>query len=633
MKVVLKNDEFVFQKGNYHFKRDKKHPKIKKFFRQESLDFFASNVIKDMPFMSNYISVNYNKYILNRHKDRFSNIKNFLNFKTTTKNDIDQAFEKLNSVRLKITLLERDINTYRNALKSSYDSKDTNRTLQKRIHKKYAKLRKYDTYQNLTLGIIYDNSILAEKLKYYEKEHLKSKEKINKKYDSPESLAKMQKEFIYNIIYNRQETDQIFTNDVDIETLQELLKQNPRFENQLSNITTFTTDYLQNNAGSLSKDFVKFKSEHKKSTINSIVQDYLRLYANKYPDTTNDNLNQIQRELLSSFTYKDFKRSDIFSTMDRAISLNDIFLKAKTNFAKMQICQELEYCLDLPEINNYFKILEAKDNIKNFVVSTERLFVERIESEFPEIKTSSFIYLYNKVKSTLEKYQMDIVSTEQYFVADFVNIVITNEFDNPEDKKAIRATLKDISNGIYKTQAAIDAKHNLDLYTRLLTQFAYIKIAKKLEFQEKISNCRLFHGVLVTNEMQPILPLKIQQKIITLPLEAQISLATNYNNNLIFDLLDEFSITEAGELKKGKELLSLPLSIILVFRIAYDILLAFKILKQLVEIICIFYNDPFAEGFLIFFGDQKISYVSFHDQRFITILIVIKQIHTPVYFL
>ncbi len=553
MKIVLKNSDNVFQKGNYHFRRNKTKPKMKKFFRQESLDFFASNVIKDMPFMSNYITFNYNKYILNRHRDRFFNIKNFLSFKNTTKADIDQAFEKLNSIRLKISLLERDILTYRNALKYSFDAKDNNRILQKRILKKYSKLRKYDTYQNLTLGIIYDNSILSEKIKVYEKEANKVKEKINNKYDTPEALTKMQKEFIYSIIYKRQITDKIFEEDVELDTLKELLKQNPRFKNQLSNIDTFTNDYLHNNAGSLSKAFVKFKSEHKKSNINSVVQDYLRLYANKYPDTTNDTLNKIQRELLSSFTYKDFKRSDIFGEMDRAINLNEILLKAKTNFAKMQICQELEFCLNLPEINNYFKILDAKDEIPNYVVSTERLFVERIESEFPEIKTSSFIYLYNKVKSTLDKYRTDIVSTEQFFVADFINAVIVNEFEDPKNKKAVKDTLQDIVRGVYKNQASIDAKFNLDLYSRLITQFSYIKLTKKLEFEQKIQDCKLFHGVLVTSEMKPILPLNIQQKIINLPIDAQINLAVNYNSNLIFDLLDEFYITESGELKKGRE--------------------------------------------------------------------------------
>ena len=550
MREVLKENKKIFQKGNYNFNKKKKH-----IYLQESIDIFAKNIIKDLPFMSRYVTTKYNKYILNKYRDKLCRINNFLNSRSTKSDDLSQAFEKLNFIRIKIMLLERDINAYRNALRNNFDYKDTNMALQKRIHKKYAKLRKFDTYQNLNLAIIYDKSILGEKIKLYESEAKKNAERINKKFDSSENLQKMQKEFIYNIIIKRQNEDQIFIEDVDINTLQNLLKMNPKYINGLSNITTFTNEYLTQNPGALSKKFVKFKAEHRFSGINAIVKDYLNLYKETYPETTNKTLNDIQKALLSSFTYKDFKSSEIFNNIDTAISANDILLRAKINFAKTEMVDELKYCINLPEINNYFKIIENKDKIKNYVVSTERLFVKRIEEEFPEIKSSSFIYLYNNVKKLIEDYQSDIVATEQYFVNDFVNTVIYNEFQDPTNTDSVKDTLDNISVGEYNNPVCINSKNNFDLFCKLIIQFNYIKILKSIDFEKKLEKCKLFHGVLVTKNNQPILPLDIQTKIINMSLEAQINLARNYQNSSILELLDEFSVNDLGELKLGKQII------------------------------------------------------------------------------
>ena len=513
------------------------------------MDFFARNIVKDLPFMSRYVTSKYNKYLLSKHRDKLLRIKNFLNFKITEKDDLSEAFDKLNYIRLKIMLIERDISAYRNALKLSFDTKDKNIVLQKKIRHKYAKLRKYDTYQNLSLGIIYDKCTTDDKIASLTAASNKDKKKIIDKFDSTTMLQSMQRNFIFNIIANRQEEDQIFINDVNVPTLKKLLQRSHDFTKSMHNIDTFTNQYLNNNPGSLSRAFVKFKASHSKATINNIVKDYLNLYKTKHSDTTTDILNEIQQELFTSFSYNDFKNSDIFSAMDKALSLNDILLKAKINFAKNEMCKELEYCLELPEINNYFKIMEAKDHIKNYIVSTERLFVERIEKEFPEIKSPSFIYMYNKVKSTLEQYKWEIFDSEQFFVRDFVNAVIYHEFDNPQDNKAIKKTLKKIQFGIYSSPEAINAKSALEIYTQLFTQFAYVKSARTISFESQIEDSRLFHGVLVTNKLKPILPIAIQSKIINMPYEAQVNLARNYINNSMLDLLDQFYVSPTGELK------------------------------------------------------------------------------------
>ncbi len=548
MKVILKNAHSVLQKGNQHFKR-------KKSYAQQSMDFFAKNMVKDLPFMSRYVTTKYNKYLLTKHRDKFLRIKNFLNFKITEKDDLSNAFDKLNFIRLKIMLIERDITAYRNALKLGFDSKDSNMVLQKKIRHKYAKLRKFDTYQNLSLGVIYDKSILGDKIAAYTDAANNNREKITEKYDSMPMLNSMQREFIFNIIATRQPEDKIFEDNVSIEVFRRLLTKNPEYQKSLSNIDTFTNYYLAAHPGSLSKEFVQFKALHAKSNINTIVKAYLDMYAKKYVGTSAETLNAIQQELFASFTYNDFKSSEIFAAMDRALSLNDILLKAKINFAKMEMCNELEYCLDLPEINNYFKIIEAKDRIKNYIVSNERLFVERIEKEFPEIKSTEFIYMYNKVRSTLQQYRLDIIETEQYFVRDYINAVMDNEFDDADDEDNINATLDDISLGIYKNPTAINAKHAFDTYIKLITQFNYIKTAKNAEFEEMLEDSKLFHGVLVTKKLKPILPLDIQSKIISLPYEAQVNLAKNYRNTTTLDMLDQFDITPIGDLKLGDDVL------------------------------------------------------------------------------
>ena len=556
MKGTLKNNNIAFKAGNSKVKKKS----TKTIFSQESIDIFAKNLVKDLPFMSKYITVNYNKYLLNKHKDKLLSIKNFLSTKSTQKDELSNAFEKLNFIRIKIMLLERDINAYRNALRNTFDAKDVNMILQKKIHSKYAKLRKYDTYQNLNLGVIYDKSILGEKIKYYENEAKKNINQINDKYDQKEQLVLMQKEFIYRLIFQRQSTDEVFKEDVDKSVLREILKQNPKFYNTISNIDTFTNEYLYKNPGALSRSFIKFKAQHKKSDINSVVKDYLDMYQDIHPEASNTTLNEIQHELLSSFNYSTFRSSSIFADMDLAISMNDILLKAKTNFAKMEMCEELEYCLDLPEINNYFKILEAKDRIKNYIVSNERLFVERIEKEFPEIKSTAFIYLYNNVKNTLERYRNDISDTEQYYLQDFISTVLTYEFDDINDEQSVANTLNKISVGIYSNPMSITAKNKYDAYTKLMIQFQFIKVASNIEFNKQLETCKLFHGVLVTDDLKPILPLDIQAKIIHLPLDAQINLAKNYQNTTILDTLDQFYVTKNGDLKLDNKKLKLGLN-------------------------------------------------------------------------
>ncbi|MBE5734848.1 MAG: hypothetical protein E7361_00120 [Clostridiales bacterium] len=542
----MKNNRKIVRKSNLHLKKNKK-------YAQQSMDFFAQNTINSLPIISPHIISHYNKYLLTKHRDKLLRIKNFLNFKISEKDDLVKAFEKLNYIRLKIMILERDVNAYRTALMLSYNAKDKNIILQKRIRYKYAKLRKYDTYQNLSLGIIYNKCILEDKIKAYKNNANAIKDRIIAKHDSAAVLQAMQKDFIFSIIAKRQSIDGVFKDNVSISTLQSLLKHNPEYRHSLHNITTFTNHYLHRNPGSLSKDFVAFKANHTNSKINTIVKDYLSLYSSKHPGTTNEELNNIQNELFTSFSYKDFKNSDIFGAMDRALSVNDILLKAKTNFTKLEICSELKYCLDMPEINNYFKIIEAKDRIKNYIISNERIFVERIEKEFPEIKSSSFIYMYNKVKSTLNTYMEEVLQTEQYLVRDLINCIMTYEITDDVDKSKV---LNNIALGIYEHPESIQAKQTLDLYAKLMTQFEYLKASNNVEFEEKLENSKLFHGVLVSKSLQPILPIQVQSRIIKLPYNAQVNLARNYNNSTILNTLDEFTVTPLGELKLGDKIVS-----------------------------------------------------------------------------
>ncbi len=551
MRVFLKNSNTVTQKGNQHFKK-------KKIYAQQSMDFFAKNIVKELPFLSPHVTSKYNKYLLTKHRDKLLRIKNFLNYRISEKDDLAKAFEKLNHIRLKITIIERDINAYRTALMLSFDSKDSNMVLQKKIRHKYAKLRKYDAYQNLSLGIIYNKCIFDDKIKSFQAKATDTRDRIIAKHDSTTKLKQMQKDFIFSIIAGRQNVDKVFTENVTLPRLQSLLLQNPEYKTGLDNITTFTNYYLYKNPGSLSKDFVAFKASMADANINTIVKTYLNLYAKAHEDNDPVKLNNIQNQLFASFTYKDFKDSDVFGSMDRALSANDILLLAKTNFTKSEMCTELEYCLDLPEINNYFRIIEAKDRIKNYIVSTERLFVERIEKEFPDIKSTSFIYMYNKVKSTLEKYKEEIFNSELNLVRTFVGAVLNNEFD--ENKDNLETVLDNISEGIFAHPASIQAKKTLDTYCKLMTQFAYIKATNNIEFEQKLDNSKLFHGVLVTSKLQPILPMNIQSRIIKLPYEAQVSLSRNYTNSSILDLLDEFSITPNGELKLGDKIVSFGIS-------------------------------------------------------------------------
>lgn len=550
MKNLLKANKQAYYKCSATLDKRKKI-----VYTQESFDFFTQNTVRSLPFMSKYITVRYNKHLINKTKDRFMRLKNILYRTKSDTDDVDRAFDRLNFIRIKIMILERDIQAYRNALANTFDASDTNTALQKKIHRKYAKLRKFDAYQNLTLGIIYNDCILVEKIKMYEKEAKDNKEKIAEKYNDNDTLAKIQKNFIFKIIYSRQDRDNIFRDDVKVDTLQNILLNDPSYNSSLLNIATFTQDYINKNPGALSTEFVKFKAMHKNANINTIVKDYLTLYLDNYPDTSSDDINFIQMKLLSSFTYKDFKSSGVFYDLDRANYTNDILMKAKITFAKMEMCKELEYCLHLPEINNYFRILENKDRIKNYVVSAEKLFVQRIEEEFPEIKSTAFIYLYNKVSGLLKQYQNDIIATEQYFISDFLDTVLSNEFDKPNDKNAVKRRLSDIAMGIYHNSESIEAKNRLDLYTRIMTQFYYIKTLKSIDLYDKLDSCKLFHGILVTQDLKPILPIDVQRKIINMPLEAQMDLATNWQNTTSYDLLDDFYVTSRGNMKLDKNVL------------------------------------------------------------------------------
>jgi len=540
MKTCLKN--------NKHLNKNKRLKKVKKVFRTNSIAILAKNLLGEMPFVSKSVKQKYNKYLLNKHKDKLLNIKNFLNRGTSQKDQLTQIFEKLNLVRIKIKILESDVKAYNVTKQRS--PKENNYFIKKIIERKYAKLRKFDDYQNLLLAKIYDLSTLGDKIKKYEKEAERQEKLIRKKFNQPDELKKLQKKFIFSLIYDRQTEDKIFKENVTIDQLMDILINDPLFDSSISNIETYTYNFLYKNKGALSKDFIAFQAKNNNSSISTIVKKYLELYRSKYPNVTTTKLDEIQKSLLKGFNYSTFKDSEIFSDLNTEISLNELILKAKINFAKSQMCQELEYCMDMPEINNYFKIIYAKDSIKNYAISRERLFVEKIEKEFAEIKSSNFIYLYNDVKETLQNYKNEITESEFFFIRDFIESVILYELADIESDEEFEDVLNDIRIGIYKDPRTYVSKNNMDMYFKILTTFNYYLSFNMISFKELIEDSKLFHGVLVTKELKPVIPQEIQKNIINLSRDAQIELAKNSFYVTILNNLDNCFFSTSGDLFK-----------------------------------------------------------------------------------
>ncbi len=525
--------------------------KLNKRYRysQESIDVFAQDHIREMPFMSKYIKVNYQKYLMNKYRDKLCNIRKFLNADNslTPTQILAKDFEKLNFITIKIALLERDIKAYRIALASGFDSADDNRLLQETIYHKYGKLRKFDCYRNLTLAEIYDKCFLQQKIASFGRKAEKQSAKLKEKYNSPAMLIHLQKEYMLDLIFDKGKELGIFEEDVPLGKLRSILAHNPTYSQSLLNLDTFTYDYIYSNRGVLSKSFVSFQSKHKNSTINVLVRDFLQLLADEL-GLSNSELNEIQDDLLHEFKSNFIKQSNIFSSMESLLNTNDIILRAKTNFVKAELIRELEYCLDMPEINNYYNIINNRDSIPHYNFSKEKIFVERIEKEFPEIKSESFVYLYNELQDKLETYRDEIASSETYLVADFINSVYYNEFYDDMSEDELQNVLSEISVNIFTNPIAIKAKKNLDMYCKVLMQFTFHKLQHQIYYANKLSQSRLFHQILISSNGKPILPIEVQRKISHLPLDAQRNLANDYFHNTLLDFLDDCAVDNYGDL-------------------------------------------------------------------------------------